>query len=126
MYPSDLKYTKEHEWARIDKDVVTVGITDYAQEELGDIVYVELPKEGTDLGQMKEFGVVESVKTVSQLYSPVNGRVIETNKTLADNAGLINTNPYDDGWIAKIKLNNKKEIDELMTSEQYQRYLEAI
>lgn len=126
MYPSDLKYTREHEWARIEGDIATVGITNYAQEELGDIVYVDLPKEDVDIHQMNEFGVVESVKTVSQLYAPLSGKIIETNKKLSENAALINSSPYEDGWIAKIRIKDKSEIDELMTADEYKHQLEGM
>ena len=124
MYPTELKYTKEHEWARADGDIVTIGITYYAQDELGDIVYVELPEVGAEIEQLTEYGVVESVKTVSQLYAPVTGKVIEVNKNLIKNSSLINDSPYEDGWMIKIEASDTNEIDDLLTVDEYQKLLE--
>lgn len=120
----DLRYTKEHEWVKLEKDIATVGIDDYAQGELGDIVFVELPKVGTKVEQMKPFGVIEAVKAVSELFSPVTGEVIEVNSKLEAEAGLINKDPYAEGWIIKIKVKNPKELDNLLSAKDYKKMLE--
>ena len=120
----DLRYTKEHEWVKLEKGIATVGIDDYAQGELGDIVFVELPKTGTKVEQMKPFGVIEAVKAVSELFSPVTGEVIEVNSKLEAEAGLINKDPYAEGWIIKIKIKDPKELDNLLSAEDYKKLLE--
>ena len=120
----DLRYTKEHEWVKLEKGIATVGIDDYAQGELGDIVFVELPKVGTKVEQMKPFGVIEAVKAVSELFSPVTGEVIEVNFKLEVEAGLINKDPYAEGWIIKIKIKDPKELDNLLSAEDYKKLLE--
>jgi len=125
MYPEDLKYTREHEWARVEGKVATVGITYHAQDKLGDIVFVELPDKGAELKQAAEFGVVESVKTVSNLYSPLSGKVAEVNKTLLKSPELINEDPYGKGWIIKIKVSDEKEIEKLLSPEEYQELIGA-
>ena len=125
MYPEDLKYTREHEWARVEGKVATVGITYHAQDKLGDIVFVELPDKGAELKQAAEFGVVESVKTVSNLYSPLSGKVAEVNKTLLKSPELINEDPYGKGWIIKIKVSDEKEPEKLLSSEEYQELIGA-
>ncbi|MCX5725980.1 MAG: glycine cleavage system protein GcvH [Candidatus Saganbacteria bacterium] len=125
MYPEDLRYTREHEWARIEGKVATVGITYHAQDKLGDIVFIELPDKGAELKQAGEFGVVESVKTVSNLYSPLSGKVAEVNKTLLKSPELINEDPYGKGWIIKIKIADEKEIAKLLSSEEYQELIDA-
>ena len=107
--PDELCYTKEHEWARMEGDLCVIGITDYAQGELGDIVYVELPQPGTQVEIMGEFGVVESVKTASDLYSPIAGEIVEVNEGLTDNPELVNDCPYDEGWMLKIRPSNLDE-----------------
>ena len=124
MTPDNLRYSKEHEWVLIRKDVAVVGITDYAQSELGDIVYVELPEVGSQAEQMQECGVVESVKTVSNIYSPVTGEIIAVNESVADTPETINQSPYEEGWLYKVKIENESEIDDLMTAEEYESYLE--
>ena len=123
-FPKDLKYTKEHEWVRVEKNVAVVGITDYAQDSLGDVVYVELPQEGGAVTKSEPFGVVESVKAVSDLYSPVSGSVIEVNDAIIDNPDAINEDPYGDAWMLRVELSNPAEIDELLTAEEYQKYIE--
>ncbi len=122
--PEHLRYTKEHEWAHREGNIVTVGITDYAQENLGEIVYVELPEEGTEVSQGEAFGVVESTKAVSDLYSPVSGTVAEVNDTLVDNPELINEDPYEDGWIIKIEMSEPSELDNLLSAASYAKYIE--
>jgi glycine cleavage system H protein len=126
MIPSDLKYTEEHEWVRVENDTAFVGITQHAIDELGEIVFVDLPEVGRQIGQMDEFGSVESVKTISSLYLPVGGEVLEANKELAKNPGYVNESPYDDGWLIKIAIGDEKELDDLMTPEEYKNYLETI
>ena len=123
--PENLYYTKEHEWAALDEDIVTIGITDYAQGELGDIVFVELPEVGTQFTAGDSFGVIEAVKTVSDLFSPVAGEIVEVNDELTDNPALINTSPYKEGWIIKIKASNKKELKNLLNAAGYQSMLES-
>jgi glycine cleavage system H protein len=121
--PSDLKYTKEHEWVKIKGDTALIGITDFAQSELGDIVYVEMPEVESEIEQMSEFGVVESVKTVSNLYSPVTGIVKKINKKLADNPDLVNSDPYGDGWMIEVKCADMNELDDLLSAEEYEEII---
>lgn len=123
MNPNDLKYTESHEWLHIDGTTCTVGITDHAQDQLGDIVFVELPEEGAELGKGDVLGNIESVKSVSEVYSPVSGKVIETNEKLLDNPELVNQDPYGEGWIAKLELTDTSSLDELLTLEEYQSKL---
>jgi glycine cleavage system H protein len=118
-YPDDLRYSKEHEWVRVEDDTATIGITSFAADELGDIVFVELPEVGATLTQFGTFGVVESVKAVSDLYSPVSGEVVEVNDALRDAPELLNSNAFGDGWIAKVRLSDPGEIDGLMDAEAY-------
>jgi glycine cleavage system H protein len=125
MVPDNLRYTKDHEWIRVDGEVATVGITDHAQSELGDIVFVELPKPGTKLGQHDTFGSVESVKAVSDIYSPVSGEVGDVNTALADAPEKVNADPYGEGWIMKLRLTDPAQVDGLMTGAQYTEYIGA-
>ena len=118
-FPEDLKYTNEHEWIRIEKDIVVVGITDFAQSELGDIVYVDLDVLGQVIEINEVFGTIEAVKTVSDLFMPVSGEILEFNLELENNPELINTNPYDKGWIVKIKMTDLKQLDLLMDYNKY-------
>jgi len=122
--PEGLKYPKEHEWARIERNRVVVGITDFAQEELGDVVFVELPEPGTAVAAEGTFGVVESVKAVSDLYCPVSGTVIEVNTDLEDHPELVNDSPYEDGWMIVIEPSNSAEFNELLSAADYRYYLE--
>jgi glycine cleavage system H protein len=117
----DLKYTKEHEWVKLEGDVATMGITDYAQKELGDVVFVELPEVGKEVEQMKPFGTIEAVKAVSDIFSPLSGKVVEVNSQLQSQSNLINSDPYGEGWIIKIKITNPKELDALMSPEEYRK-----
>ena len=119
MVPSDLRYTKDHEWVRVDGDEAVVGITDYATNQLGDIVFVELPDVGRTLAQFGAFGVVESVKAVSDLFAPVSGDVTGTNDALAAAAELVNSDPYGEGWMIRVKLADPTEIDRLLDSSAY-------
>jgi glycine cleavage system H protein len=123
-FPEDLKYSKEHEWARPDSEGLVVGITDYAQDSLGEIVYVELPEEGSRVLRGEAFGVVESTKAVSDLYAPVSGTVGEVNDTLLDNPELINEDPYEDGWLIRITMSDASELDKLMGAAEYMTFLE--
>jgi glycine cleavage system H protein len=118
--PSDLKYTKSHEWVRVSGDTATIGITDHAQHELTDIVFVELPETGKQFKSGEAVAVVESVKTASDIYSPVSGQILETNKAVVDNPALANTEPYAGGWFFKIKLSNPAELTSLLSPEGYQ------
>ena len=120
MYPEDLRYTKEHEWVRVEGDIGTIGITDHAQKELGDVVFVELPKTGARVEQGQVAGSVESVKAVSDIYSPVTGEVVEVNETLSEAPEKINQDPHGSAWLAKIMLEKPAELDELMTAAQYE------
>ena len=121
--PSELKYTKEHEWVRLDWDACTVGITDYAQDQLGDIVFVEVPAAGSAVKQMEKFGEIESVKAVSELYSPVTGEVVEANGALASSPERVNDDPYGDGWMLRIQLSDPGEIDKLLSAEEYDDFI---
>jgi glycine cleavage system H protein len=118
-YPDDLRYSREHEWVRLDGEHATIGITSYAADELGDIVFVETPEAGAQLKQFAAFGVVESVKAVSDLYAPISGEVTEVNAALADAPELLNSAPFGDGWIAKVTLADPAELDALLDAEAY-------
>ena len=124
MTPEDNRYAKSHEYVHVEGDTGTVGITDYAQKELGDVVFVELPQVGTQLEQGDELGSIESVKAVSELFSPASGEVVEVNEALRDKPELVNTDPYGDGWMVRIKLSTPEEVDELMDAEEYEEYVE--
>lgn len=117
--PNELKYTKDHEWVRIEGDVATVGITDFAQGELGDIVFVEVETEGEDLEKEETFGSVEAVKTVSDLFMPISGEVIEFNEAVESSPELVNDDPYGEGWMIKVKISDASELDELLDAEAY-------
>ncbi len=125
MIPEGLHYTKEHEWIKVEGDSGRVGITHFAQSQLGDVVFVELPKVGRSLRQMDTFGVVESVKAVSDLYCPLTGQVLEVNSTLESKPEQINADPYGQGWMIVIKIADRKELGNLMTAERYKAYLAA-
>lgn len=118
-YPDDLRYSKEHEWVRADGSRATIGISSFATDELGDIVFVELPEVGSTLSQYGTFGVVESVKAVSDLYAPVSGEVVEVNEALRDTPELLNSDPFGDGWIARVEMADAAELDALMDAEAY-------
>jgi glycine cleavage system H protein len=119
MVPTDMRYTKDHEWVRVDGDMVTVGVTSYAADQLGDVVFVELPDVGRSLGQHATFGVVESVKAVSDLFSPVTGEVTEANAQLAGSPELVNTDPFGAGWMIRMRLADAGQLDELLDAEAY-------
>lgn len=123
-FPKDLRYTKEHEWVRMEGNVATIGITDHAQDSLGDIVYLELPSDGAAVTKDETFGVVESVKAVSDLYSPISGTVIEINDALVDSPEVINGDPYGDAWMLKVEMSSPAEIKDLLTADEYKKYVE--
>ena len=117
--PTDRRYTKEHEWVRVEDNVGVVGVTDYAQDQLGDIVYLDLPSPGTQVKQLEKLGEIESVKAASDLCSPVSGEVVEVNQELTDRPELVNQSPYEEGWLVRIRLADPAEVDSLLTAEQY-------
>lgn len=124
-FPSDLKYTKDHEWVKVDGEVATIGITDFAQSELGDIVFVEIETEGEELDIEEVFGSVEAVKTVSDLFMPVSGEVMEMNTNIEQNPELVNEDPYDEGWMIKIRMSNPSEVDSLLDVDAYKETVGA-
>ena len=126
MTPKDLKYSKEHEWVRIEGDEALVGITDFAQEELGDITFVEVPAVGTKVKQKDVFSTIESVKAASDIFAPISGEVIEVNEALEDSPEVINTSPYEKGWICRIRISDAEESKNLLSAEQYEDYLKGL
>lgn len=122
--PENFRYAKSHEYVDVEGDVGTIGISDYAQSELGDVVFVELPQPGSHVEIGEQFGSIESVKAVSELFSPVTGEVIEINEALSENPALVNTDPHGDGWLLKVRLSDASEADELMPADEYQEFLE--
>src|SRR5262245_49589592 len=124
-YLDDLQYTKDHEWIRVADGVGTVGITDFAQNQLGDVVHVQLPRMGEKFEARDTFGEVESVKTFSELYTPVSGEIIEINEALVDAPELVNSSPYADGWMIKIKIGKPNEVDSLLSASEYEDYIES-
>ncbi len=122
--PEELKYSEDHEWVLVEEDVALVGITDFAQEQLGEIIFLELPEVGEQLEAGKPFGVVESTKAVSDIYAPVSGEVIEVNDDLPDSPDIINTSPYEDGWLVKVKLLDPSELDDLLDASAYEVLIE--
>ena len=123
--PEDLHYSKDHEWIRVEGDIGTVGITDHAQDSLGDVVFVELPRVGDTFEAHQSFGNVESVKAVSELYCPVAGEVVEVNETLSDEAELVNTDPYGAAWMIRLRISDRGAVDKLMTAAEYEDYTKA-
>ncbi|HRG88213.1 MAG TPA: glycine cleavage system protein GcvH [Chitinophagales bacterium] len=124
-FPADLKYSKEHEWVRVEGNIGTVGITDFAQKELGDIVYVEIETVGDTVEKDAVFGTVEAVKTVSDLFLPVGGKIVAKNEALNDNPEAVNTDPYNSGWMVKIELTDASQLDSLMDAEAYKKHIGA-
>ena len=122
-YPSDLKYSEEHEWVRVEGDTVTVGISDFAQDQLGEVVFVDLPDVGSEIVGGETFGEVESVKSVSDLFSPVTGSVVERNDNLSDAPETVNEDPYGDGWLVKVKMSDASELDALMSAAEYEDFV---
>ncbi len=123
--PDDLHYSKDHEWVRVDGNIAIVGITDYAQDSLGDVVYVELPKTGDEFAANESFGSVESVKAVSEVFSPVSGEIAGTNETLADAPEKVNSDPYGDGWMIRVQMSNPGEVDSMLTAAEYEDFTKA-
>jgi len=123
MYPADLRYDEEHEWVKVDGDVATIGISDFAQEQLGEVVYVDLPSVGDPVTRGESFGEIESVKSVSELFAPVSGEVVEVNPELQDTPEVINQDSYGTGWMIKVKVDNLSEVDALMDADSYEAYL---
>ncbi len=124
MYPQELLYTKEHEWIRVDEEIGTVGITDYAQKELGDVVFVELPKLGDHITASESFGTIESVKAVSELFAPVDGEVVGVNTKLQNSPELVNTDPHGEAWLIRVRLSDRRDTDKLMSAEDYETYIQ--
>ena len=122
--PNDIKYTKEHEWVSLDGETATIGITDYAQSQLGDIVFVEFPDINSEINQNETFGVIEAVKTVADLFAPVSGEIIEVNSSLEDSPNFINSDPYGSGWIIKVKIKDSNEYNGLMSSKVYEEHIQ--
>lgn len=125
-FPDDLRYTKEHEWVRVDGDSGTIGITDYAQDMLGDVVYLDLPAAGATVAQHDKMGEIESVKAVSDLYSPVSGEIVEVNQDAVDTPELVNNEPYARGWMIKVRLSDAGELDALLSAEDYEALVDKI
>ena len=123
-FPKGLRYSREHEWVLVEEDAATIGITDYAQEQLGDVVFVELPELDTQLTEDEPFSVVESVKAVSDIYAPVSGRVTEVNTELTNSPETVNEDPYGDAWLVQIEISDPEELDSLMTAEDYEQFIE--
>ncbi len=121
--PGELKYTKDHEWVRLEGDVATIGITDYAQGELGDVVFVELPAVGDEVKENDTFGTIEAVKAVADLYSPLDGEVLEVNEALEEAPDTVNNDPYGEGWMVKVKVANRGDYDGLLSAEEYQKHI---
>jgi len=126
MYPKDYRFSKDHEWVRVEGDTATVGITDFAQKQLGDVVYVELPAVGTSLEVHQTIGVVESVKAVSDVYSPISGEVLAVNEDLNNSPETLNHDPHGQGWIIRLRLKNKADLEQLLTAGDYEKFLEGL
>jgi glycine cleavage system H protein len=126
MYPNEFRYTKDHEWVKVAGDDALVGITDFAQHQLGDIIYVELPPVGKDLAAHQSISVVESVKSVSDVYAPISGQVVAVNDELAQTADLVNKDPHGKGWIVRLKIKDKNELEGLMSANDYEKFLEGL
>jgi len=126
MYPEEFRYSKDHEWIKIERDLGTIGITDFAQKQMGDVVYVEMPDIGTELELHQTIGVIESVKAVSDIYSPASGEVVEVNKNLNESPELINEDPHGKGWIIKIKIKKSGEVEKMMSFSEYEKFLSGL
>ena len=123
--PENLRYSKDHEWVKVDGEIASIGITDYAQHSLGDVVYVDMPRVGDSFGTHEAFGSVESVKAVSEIFTPVSGEIVEVNDTLNDTPEKVNSDPYGEAWFVKIKMSNALEVDAMLSGEEYEEYLSA-
>lgn len=124
--PENLRYSKDHEWVKVDGDVAAIGITDYAQHALGDVVYIDMPRVGDKLGAHEAFGSVESVKAVSEIFTPIAGEIVEVNDALNDTPEAVNSDPYGDAWMIKVKMDNPGEADAMLSSEEYEEYLTSV
>ena len=124
MYPDDLKYSKEHEWVRMEGNIAQIGVTVFAQDSLGDVVFIDLPDVGTEVGQFEKFGEIESVKAVSDLFSPIAGTIVDANSAAINNPETVNTDPYGSGWLIKVEISDPSQLDELMDAETYETKLE--
>ena len=124
MYPDDLKYSKEHEWVRMEGNIAQIVVTVFAQDSLGDVVFIDLPDVGTEVGQFEKFGEIESVKAVSDLFSPIAGTIVDANSAAIDNPETVNTDPYGSGWLIKVEISDPSQLDELMDAETYETKLE--
>ena len=124
MYPDDLKYSKEHEWVRMEGNIAQIGVTVFAQDSLGDVVFIDLPEVGPEVGQFEKFGEIEAVKAVSDLFSPIAGTIVDANSAAIDNPETVNTNPYGSGWLIKVEISDPSQLDELMDAETYEATLE--
>jgi len=124
MYPDDLKYSKEHEWVRMEGNIAQIGVTVFAQDSLGDVVFIDLPDVGTEVRQFEKFGEIESVKAVSDLFSPIAGTIVDANSAAIDNPETVNTDPYGSGWLIKVEISDPLQLDELMDAETYEATLE--
>ena len=124
MYPDDLKYSKDHEWVRMEGNIAEIGVTVFAQDSLGDVVFIDLPDVGTEVVQFGKFGEIESVKAVSDLFSPIGGTIVDTNPVAVDNPETVNTDPYGTGWLIKVEISDPSQLDELMDAETYEATLE--
>ena len=123
--PENLRYSKDHEWVKVDGDIAAIGITDYAQHALGDVVYIDMPRVGDKLGTHEAFGSVESVKAVSEVFTPISGEVVKINEALADEPEKVNTDPYGSGWMLSIRMSNPGEVDSLLTAAEYEDFTKA-
>ncbi len=123
--PNDRRYTREHEWVKLDGDIATVGITDFAQSELGDVTYIEMPQVGREINQGESFGVVESVKAVSDVYAPVSGEIVEVNGALEGQPETVNSSPYEDAWLIKLRVQNPSQLEQLLDAAAYQQHVQA-
>lgn len=122
-FPEDLKFSKEHEWVRVNGNIATIGVSDYAQDQLGEVVFVELPDEGEEFEKDDAFGVIESVKSVNDIYAPLSGRIVEVNDPVVDSPEIVNEDPYVEGWLVKIEISDPKELSELMSAKDYEAYI---
>ena len=121
--PNELKYTEDHEWVKVDGDIATIGITDHAQSELGDIIFIEFPEINDLIQKTEPFGTIEAVKTVADLFAPLSGKILEVNKTLEDSPELVNSDAYGEGWVVKVSVDNPNELKELLSSENYEKLI---
>jgi glycine cleavage system H protein len=122
-FPEDLKFSKEHEWVRVSGNIATIGVSDFAQDQLGEVVFVELPDEGEEFEKDDAFGVIESVKSVNDIYAPLTGKIVEVNDPVVDSPEIVNEDPYGEGWLVKIEISDLKELGELMSAKDYEAYI---